>query len=312
LKSKIFSFCAGLGLREGKMKTLDLFSGIGGFSLAAHWMGWQTVAFVEKDEFCQQVLRKNFPNTDIYGDIREFTAQGISADVVCAGFPCQPHSNAGERKGKDDERYLFPQVIRVISTVKPKWIVLENVHGLLSQDSGELFEEICSSVEGEGYEIQPFIIPACAVGAPHKRNRLWLIAHADRIGRGYEQKERLETLPNEKRFVAASQQVGHVEQRGTGKHDSVIADADGFGLSGQGQLGQQMHSESSQEREIDRTFDANQFKGDWLEIAARLCRANDGISRRMDGHRKQRLRALGNSIVPQIAFEIFRAIEQAE
>lgn len=163
------------------MKILDLFSGIGGFSLAAHWLGWETIAFVEKDEFCRKVLAKNFPGVEIYGDITEFSGKSFRGrcDIITGGFPCQPFSQAGKQQGRNDERHLFPQILRVISEVKPRWVVAENVRGLLSNESGQVFAEVITSLESEGYEVITFCIPASSVGAPHKRDRLWIIANSD-------------------------------------------------------------------------------------------------------------------------------------
>lgn len=163
------------------VKILDVFAGIGGFSLAAHWLGWQTVAFVEKDEFCQKVLRKNFGDIPIYDDIRTFSGKPFRGrvDIITGGFPCQPFSVAGNQKGSSDERHLFPEMLRVIGEVEPSWVVAENVRGLLGIESGETFDEICSSLENLGYAVQTFCIPACAVNAPHRRDRLWIVAHAD-------------------------------------------------------------------------------------------------------------------------------------
>jgi DNA (cytosine-5)-methyltransferase 1 len=179
------------------MRILDLFAGIGGFSLAAHWMGWETVAFVEKEPFCQKVLIKNFnavlategtENTDkpqIYGDIFEFSGKPFRerVDIVTGGFPCQPFSAAGKRKGRADERHLFPEMLRVIREVEPVWVVAENVRGLLSVESGAVFAEVIASLEGEGFEVVTFCVPASAVEAPHRRDRLWIVAHANGVGK---------------------------------------------------------------------------------------------------------------------------------
>lgn len=162
------------------MRVLDLFAGIGGFSLAAHRMGWETIAFVEWDDFCQKVLKKNFPNVPVYGDIKEFdgTQYNGTVDLVCGGFPCQPFSTAGRRKGKNDDRYLWKEMRRVIREVQPAWVVGENVAGIISMDDGRVLEEILSDLEGEGYAVQPVIIPAAALGAPHRRDRIWIIANS--------------------------------------------------------------------------------------------------------------------------------------
>jgi DNA-cytosine methyltransferase len=143
-------------------------------------MGWETVAFVEKDKFCQKVLRKNFGrDIEIHDDITTFSGKPFCGrvDIITGGFPCQPFSAAGKRKGRDDERHLFPAMLDVIRDVRPTWCVLENVRGLLNIESGKVFSEVISSLEGEGYEVVTFCIPASAVEAPHQRQRLWIVCH---------------------------------------------------------------------------------------------------------------------------------------
>lgn len=190
------------------MNLIDLFAGIGGFSLAAHGIGWQTLAFVEKDEFCRKVLAKNFKGAAIYDDIFDFSGKPFrgQCDIITAGFPCQPFSTAGARNGVNDERYLFPETLRVIAEAKPTWVVLENVDGLVSmandsrllkverqrsfrtpdEDRYEalytfqedmLLEVICQEIENQGYEVQPVVIPVSALGAVHERYRVFIIAH---------------------------------------------------------------------------------------------------------------------------------------
>lgn len=163
------------------MVILDLFAGTGGFSLAGHWHGWQTAAFVEWDKHAQKVLKKNFPGVPVFGDIREFNGKDYEGtiDIICGGFPCQPFSTAGKRQGSADDRYLWPEMLRVIREVKPTWVVGENVAGLLSMDGGAVFEEVCASLEDEGYTVEPFVLPAISVGAPHRRDRIWIIAKSD-------------------------------------------------------------------------------------------------------------------------------------
>lgn len=162
---------------------LDLFAGIGGFSYAMDCV-WNNVehVFVEIDEFCREVLRKHWSNSKIFSDIYDFGKENldeIQTDVIIAtgGFPCQPFSVAGVRKGTSDERYLWDEMLRVIKEFRPRWIVGENVNGLLTIQDGLVFEQILSSLENEDYEVQSYIIPACAVGAPHRRDRIWMVAH---------------------------------------------------------------------------------------------------------------------------------------
>ena len=158
----------------------SLFSGIGGFDLAAHWAGIENIFACEIDEFCRKVLNKRFPNTTLYQDIKEtnFEQYSGTVDIISGGFPCQPFSVAGKRAGTEDNRYLWGEMLRVVREVTPKWVIAENVRGLTNIAGGSTFETVCDDLEISGYEVQPFIIPALSVGAPHKRERVWIIAHA--------------------------------------------------------------------------------------------------------------------------------------
>ena len=160
------------------MKHIGLFEGIGGFSLAAHWMGWETVAWCEWNEFGQKVLKYHFPNAIGHGDITktDFTPYANKIDILTGGFPCQPYSMAGKRKGKEDERHLWPEMRRAIREIAPRYIVGENVLGLVNWNGGMVFDEVCADLEAEGYEVAPVVIPAAAVNAPHGRDRVWFIA----------------------------------------------------------------------------------------------------------------------------------------
>jgi len=175
---------------EQPFKIIDLFAGIGGFSLAGHWRGWETAAFVEKEPYCQKVLAKNFTGVPIIEDIRNYKPKKHAADIICGGFPCQPFSSAGKRGGKEDDRYLWPEMLRVIREVQPTYVIGENVAGLLSMDGGVVFEEICLSLEAEGYAVQPFVIPAISKGAPHRRDRVWIVGYSEQSG--LERKKRME------------------------------------------------------------------------------------------------------------------------
>lgn len=162
------------------MKHLDLFSGIGGFALALDQVVKAEHVFCDNDPFCQEVLKKNFPNTKIYGDIREIKQE--SADIVTGGFPCQPFSSAGKKQGINDIRWLWPEMFAVIRSSKPQWVIAENVSGLLTWGGGMAFEQVCLDLEAEGYEVQPFVIPACAKNAWHRRDRVWIIGHSKYFG----------------------------------------------------------------------------------------------------------------------------------
>jgi len=166
------------------MNHLDTFSGIGGWALAARWMGWTTLAFVEKEKFCHKVLDKNFPGIPIHDDIFTFSGKSFRGrvDILTGSTPCQPFSQAGKRAGSNDERHLFPEFLRVVAEVEPRWIIIENVYGLLSIESGQVFEDYHTSLESKGYSVQTICIPASALNAPHRRDRLWIVAHANGLG----------------------------------------------------------------------------------------------------------------------------------
>ena len=163
------------------MKHGSLFSGIGGFDLAAEWMGWENVFHCEWNEFGQKVLKYYWPKAESFSDITktDFTKYANQIDVLSGGFPCQPYSTAGKRLGKEDERHLWPEMRRAIREIKPRWVVGENVRGLISWNGGLVFEEVQAELETEGYEVQSFLLPAAGVGScPHRRDRIWFIAHS--------------------------------------------------------------------------------------------------------------------------------------
>ncbi|MCP4595525.1 DNA cytosine methyltransferase, partial [Neptuniibacter sp.] len=160
------------------MTHASLFSGIGGFDLAAEWSGFTNLFNCEWEEFPRKVLKHHFPNAEQYGDIHDFDATNYNGriDILSGGFPCQPFSVAGKRKGSEDERHLWPEMLRVIGECKPRWVVGENVRGIVNWSNGLVFQEVCSDLEALGYSVQSFIIPACATGAPHRRDRVWIVA----------------------------------------------------------------------------------------------------------------------------------------
>jgi DNA (cytosine-5)-methyltransferase 1 len=162
------------------VNVLDLFSGIGGFSLGLESTGFfKTIGFVEKDKFCQKVLQKNFPNIPIEDDVRNVKGEKFRADVITGGFPCQPFSVAGKRRGTDDDRFLWDETIRIVSEQKPKWFIGENVEGIINIQDGMVFRQIHDDLESEGFEVQSLIIPASGVGAWHQRKRVWIIANSN-------------------------------------------------------------------------------------------------------------------------------------
>jgi len=268
----------------------DLFAGIGGFSLALERAFYDREirhTFIEKDDFCRAVLQKHWPDGEYYEDIREFNAgyreQPRTDETFLTGvFPCQPFSVAGKRKGTEDDRYLWPEMFRAIQLTKPDWIIAENVGGFISFNGGLVLEQVYLDLEAENYEVQSFIIPAVAVNAPHRRDRIWIVAH--RKGerpQEYELRQRPATTEDNSNATNTQSERGllFTEQQATGQ-------CAGFNRKG------------GNERS---DWDTN-----WLEVATKFCRVDDGIPKRLD--RNPRLKALGNAIVPQVAEEIFKAI----
>ena len=304
---------------------LDLFSGIGGFALAARWAGIETVQFVEIDPFCQKVLRKNFPGVSIHDDIKTFTyaadtdnpwgnrGQGemqlrrsncrhiknfdgknlqSSPFILTGGFPCQPFSCAGKRRGKEDDRYLWPEMLRVISEARPTWVIGENVAGFINMG----LNDCISDLENQGYEVQAFIIPACAVNAPHRRDRVWIVANNQRGGFGTERERRgLETMDGGRADNAMS----------VTEPDRHAPDTDNTKTARQREHGGGILRITEPEG-----LNIPSWQEPWLEAATRLCRVDDGIPRQVD--RVNRLKAFGNAIVPQVAYAIMRAIVEVD
>ena len=159
------------------MKVLDLFSGIGGFSLGLEWAGMSTVAFCERDPYCTTILNKHWPDTPVHNDVRNLDGKDYadSIDLVAGGFPCQPFSVAGNRRGSDDDRHLWPEMLRIIQEAKPRWVIGENVFGLINM----ALDDVQADLEREHYEVRKFVLPAVAVDAHHRRDRIFIIAYRD-------------------------------------------------------------------------------------------------------------------------------------
>jgi len=166
------------------MRHGSLFSGIGGFDLAAEWMGWENVFHCEWNPFGQKILHHYWPNAIQYNDITktDFSVHRGTIDILTGGFPCQPYSMAGKRLGKEDERHLWPHMLRAIREIQPTWVVGENVLGLVNWNGGLVFDEVQTDLEAEGYEVQPYVLSAASVNAPHRRERVWFVAYAKNIG----------------------------------------------------------------------------------------------------------------------------------
>jgi DNA-cytosine methyltransferase len=381
-----------------KLKLLDLFSGIGGFSLGLESTGgFETIAFVEKDKFCQKVLAKNFNNITIEGEIRNVKGEKYKADIITAGFPCQPFSVAGKRKGKDDDRYLWDETIRVIRECKPKWFVGENVEGIVNIANGTVLQQIQQDLEKEGFEVQCGIIPASGIGAWHQRKRVWIIgcnvSNSNYSGcKDRTKQHRWEQTQNEKRFDSFSRSniisnsnsnrntneiersngekekvqrehrqedsstwefirtntndvsnsnsgmctVGGEQTQSSGANkewrfcveekeqteydirskavgcDALLREENSSNTNSKGLQGCSLPTKLEREQRQVFTKRDIEKQQTWWEAQSSLCGVPNGISYELDKGRSNRIKALGNSIVPLIAREIGLAILEAE
>ena len=278
----------------------SLFSGIGGFDLAAEWMGWTNVFHTEWNEFGQKVLQHHFPQSISYHDIikTDYSIHNGDIDIITGGFPCQPFSNAGKRKGTDDERFLWHEMLRAIQQIQPTYIVAENVRGLLTIDGGMVFEQVCADLEAEGYEVQPVLLPAAGVNAPHRRDRIFIVAYSNkchdrRTSRADETESREEWL-SERHQVRQSVEPSEVQRPAANTNITSAAD----------------------EIQARRNVSAS-TRDNWQNFPTEsaICGGNDGLSDRLDGiafpkWRNESIKAYGNAVVPQLILPIFQTIEK--
>jgi DNA (cytosine-5)-methyltransferase 1 len=373
------------------MRHGSLFSGIGGFDLASEWMGWENVFHCEWNEFGQKVLKYYWPKAITYNDITktDFSVHRGTIDILTGGFPCQPYSSAGKRLGKEDSRHLWPEMLRTIREIQPTYVVGENVRGLTNWNGGLVFDEVQADLEAEGYEVTPFLLPACAVNAPHRRDRIWFVAFNSKSIRNSKIREVCKGKDNESIGIcnssiqrtasdssSASQgakelrqirpENGEVSREGT----QTIYDAsrpDGFeGIAtnsesndakrisefknNKWQNSEEKRSgfwdefrsngsiqdvtdsngigyEFREERECsegrtqpnDKQFKRRNklpgadFKG--FPSVSPICNGDDGLSDRLDSitfpkWRQESIKAGGNAIVPQVVYQIFKAIDK--
>jgi len=286
------------------MRHGSLFSGIGGFDLAAEWMGWENVFHCEWNKFGQQVLKYYWPKAISYEDITktDFTIHRGSIDIITGGFPCQPYSSAGKRLGKEDERHLWPEMLRAIREIQPSWVVGENVRGLTNWNGGLVFNEVQAELEAEGYEVLPFLLPACAVNAPHRRDRIWFVAHSNgskqTINRGGNIKEEKKIWRNEKSNVFGELSC-----------DGNVADTKSIGQE------YALENGKLEGRQFRQSYKRNLW--DSFPSVSPICIGDDGLSNRLDSitfpkWRQESIKAGGNAIVPQVVYQIFKAIEEYE
>lgn len=258
---------------------------MGGFDLAAEWMGWENVFHCEWNPFGQKILKHYWPKAISYEDITktDFTIHRGSIDILTGGFPCQPYSLAGARKGTDDNRHLWPEMLRSIREIKPKWVVGENVPGIANWNGGLVFEEIQNNLEVEGYKVQPVHIPAIAIGADHIRERVWFVAYSSSMGR-----------QNVQSNIGSSSYTGSNSERGRKT------------IEGGGKEADELDSQSNPFLRFQEMYG----KPPIFDV-------DDGLPFRLDGITvpkwlEESHKGAGNAIHPKVAHQIFKAIEQYE
>jgi DNA (cytosine-5)-methyltransferase 1 len=376
-----------------KLRTLDLFSGIGGFSLGLESTGFfETIGFVEKDKFCQKVLKKHWSNINIEEDIRNVKGEKYAAEVITGGFPCQPFSVAGKRKSTADDRYLWDEMLRVIRETKPRWVIGENVEGIVNINEGMVLRQVLTDLENEGFKSQCIIIPASGIGAWHQRKRIWIVANSNsnryvsEIRGGDAEEKRIPVQDRQKdstsrksigtsdvwetnsKYVpnsntrlsirkneeiqtrrntinSSSEDVSNSESKGSFstsesksssnertrldinekknwseiwsytsrcyEQDSSrnVSNSSSEGLQG---CSIQHNLEREQRSEEFITKTSSERQQTWWQTQSELCGVPNGVSYELDKDRSNRIKALGNSIVPQIARQIGLAIMEAE
>lgn len=360
---------------------LDLFSGIGGFALAAEWAGFQTIGFVEIDKYCQKVLRKHWLAVPIVEDIRDVekikevvansdaagqpnwdrehrgeqassrerehrtsrcsigldAARGEGSNshepvtLITGGFPCQPFSVAGKRGGKADDRYLWPAMFRVIEEVRPRWVVGENVAGIVRME----LDTCLSDLERIGYTTQAFIIPACAVNAPHRRDRVWIVARHTKSNGGNQvrgvwqgQEAITRRICEDVAYAQRGQPRQSPESEGRkdtgGGSEEDVTNSHRKGLEG----GEETRNPRSKGQEREEQLARLNRISEWGSVTSELGGMVNGLSYRLDGywdrepdiprvaigvkHRVDRLKCLGNAIVPAVAYQILKVIAELE
>jgi DNA (cytosine-5)-methyltransferase 1 len=340
----------------------SLFSGIGGFDLGAEWMGWENVFHCELNPFGRRVLNYYWPKAISYEDITktDFSIHRGKIDILTGGFPCQPYSSAGKRLGTEDDRHLWPQMLRAIREIQPKYIVGENVYGLVNWNGGLVFNEVQTDLENEGYKVQPCILPACAVNAPHRRDRVWFVAYAnectagpsrtsgetksnwsknndEQSGRGKQTEQRIgcsdvlriNTNTNNDRTIRTArkdegtsrkerlQERNEVQQPKKPdtlrpENEEVSTNTNIERLEGDGQK-----RENKERKNTKRHIRQSVRAWDEWPTQSPICSGDDGLSEQLDGitfpkWKNESIKAAGNAIVPQLAYQIFKAIMETE
>lgn len=284
------------------MKVLDLFSGIGGFSLGLERAGMKTVAFCEIEDYPVKILNKHWPGVPVHRDIRELNGEQYrnTINVICGGFPCQPFSVAGKQRGEKDDRHLWPEMYRLIKEIRPRWVIGENVNGLVRLG----LDKVLFDLEAEGYTVQTFIIPACAVNAVHRRDRVWIIGYTEHNG-SHDAEVGQGNKKGNDRNEKGSDEVCELERSGRqgGNDADALRPRTETRLSAEdtGKEGNTTKPYDNSDRQLRK------FQQLRVPTESPVRHRDDGIPDRV-----ARLKALGNAVVPQIPELIARAIMEIE
>lgn len=291
----------------------SLFSGGGGFDLAAEMMGWNNVFHCEKDPFCQTILKHYWPKSDTHENIKTFNAKKYKGkiDILTGGFPCQPFSSSGKRRGTADDRYLWPEMLRVIRECQPTWIVGENVYGIINWNEGLVFDQVHADLEREGYEVQTIVLPAASVNAPHRRYRTWFVAR--RVAKDAANANSNGRKRGNRKNGQLTGEAGQHAQRNISPLGQHARHTFGIGQPAYGgqETGRVAYSERS------AVVGSSPAGADhWREwpTESPVCSKHDGLPGQLDGitfpkWRSSSVTMYGNAIVPQVAMQIFQVIE---
>ncbi|MGR3218610.1 MAG: DNA (cytosine-5-)-methyltransferase [Candidatus Anammoxibacter sp.] len=314
-----------------------MFSGIGGFSLGLERAGMETVALCELEDYPVSILNKHWPDIKVHRDIRKLDGKQYrdSVDLVCGGFPCQPFSVAGKQGGYEDDRHLWPEMFRIIKECKPTWVIGENVAGFVKM----ALDDVLLDLEAEGYATQSFVIPACAVGAIHRRDRVWIIGYSEHNGRNGSENGQSDSPRNDgnkegqnetiqsarpsckgcddanakgecrdgREFNKNGRQTLQGETRASGCENDANANNERLQRpSAPGHIKSKREDTKQQPAGLYDFF-RQEFKPIRLPTESPVCSKHDGVSDRV-----ARLKALGNAVVPQLPEMIGRAIMGVE
>ncbi len=305
------------------MKHGSLFNGIGGFQIAAALMGWENIFSCEIDDFCNIVTKYHFPNCTQHIDIRttNFKQYEGKIDILTGGFPCQPFSVAGKRLGAEDDRNLWSEMYRAITEIQPRWVVAENVRGIINWNGGVVFKQVHDDLEAAGYEVQSFVLPAASVGAPHKRERVFFVAYNPNTRIESVQRKGQDGVPG---FEFASDTDSIRKRKSKQNQQAKFTNKNG------GEKGVVANTEMQRRKlcnscETERTQNSNELfrckysipNWDNFPTQSPICGGDDGIPKELDsitvpGWRRQAIKAYGNAVVVPLVLQIFKAINEYE